>query len=359
MKILMYPDWRKGNPYQKLLEDSLKKKEVDIVFAKKNKSILPMVKMIRTYNHVDLVHIHWIDHILDIKSRNIIGAVFRLIKFLLDITIARNILKAKIVWTVHNLENHECKWPRFELFGRRYLSKKVNALICHSNAVKDKLHKIYNVLPDKIYVMPHGNYITWYENKICRNESRKTLGLNKDEIVFLFFGSIRPYKNVEGLIRVFNNVSFEKKIKLLIVGNCQNYQLQDEIFNSVKNNTNIKVVLNSIPDNEVQLYMNATDLVVLPYKDILTSGVVILAMSFGKPLIVPEIEFISDILDEKGAIFYNPNDTDGLLKAIKHAISLKEKLEEMGKNNFKIAKKMDWDSIAEKTRCVYENRIFV
>jgi len=53
------------------------------------------------------------------------------------------------------------------------------------------------------------------------------------------------------------------------------------------NDKRIKVFLDFIPDNDIQIYMNAADIIVLPYLDILNSGVAILAMSFGKPVIAP------------------------------------------------------------------------
>ena len=90
----------------------------------------------------------------------------------------------------------------------------------------------------------------------------------------------------------------------------------------------------------------------LLYRDFLTSGAVILAMSFGKPIIVPAIGCMLDILDNKGSIMYDPLEKKGLLKAMKKALSAN--LEKMGKHNFELANQFRWDDIAKRTYKVYQ-----
>ena len=60
--------------------------------------------------------------------------------------------------------------------------------------------------------------------------------------------------------------------------------------------------------------MNASDVVVLPFRDILTSDSAILAMSFGKPVITPAIGCTLDILKDSRNFPYNPS--NNLFKAI-------------------------------------------
>jgi len=90
----------------------------------------------------------------------------------------------------------------------------------------------------------------------------------------------------------------------------------------------------------------------LPYKDILTSGAVILAMSFGKPIIAPAIGCIPDVLDSEGSILYDPSEKEGLLKAMKQALDAN--LKKMGEHNFELAKHLRWDEIAKRTYEVYQ-----
>lgn len=359
MKVLFIPDYSKSNPYQKLLEDCLREKKVNACFTKEDtKRIFPISRSraISTFNGIGLLHIHWISDYIETGTKRKFLAFFKVLNFILDIYMVKKILNTKIVWTVHNLQSHECKHPQIELLARKYLAKKVDALICHSETAKKMISKTYRVSPSKIHVIPHGNYINCYENKISKDDSRKKLALAKDEIVFLYFGKIKPYKGVIELVKVFNelNTAQTRKIKLLIVGKPQNDQIKCSIISNINDNPNIKTVFNLIPDNKIQIYMNAADVVVLPYTDILMSGAAILAISFGKPIIAPMMGSIPDILDEKGAFLYTSDENNGLLRAIKQAINSKGRLEEMGNYNLEVAKKLDWNEIAEKTKKLYE-----
>jgi len=100
--------------------------------------------------------------------------------------------------------------------------------------------------------------------------------------------------------------------------------------------------------------MNAADVVVLPFQDILTSGSALLAMSFGKPVIAPRMGCIPEALDRKGVFLYTHNEEEALLRAFQQA-SLAD-LAAMGKYNYRKAKRFDWNEIAQKTCELYKLR---
>ncbi len=97
--------------------------------------------------------------------------------------------------------------------------------------------------------------------------------------------------------------------------------------------------------------MEAADAVVFPFKDILTSGSIFLAMSFGKAIIVPKLESLEEIIAVGGAICFDPEDPDGLKSALKTALT--SDLEGLGQINLNAAKLLSWDKIARQTADVY------
>jgi glycosyltransferase involved in cell wall biosynthesis len=97
--------------------------------------------------------------------------------------------------------------------------------------------------------------------------------------------------------------------------------------------------------------------VVFPYRDILTSGAVILAMSFGRACIAPAIGCIVDVLDEHGAILYDPDRPDGLRQALASAMTDGQRLQEMGAYNLQRARVWSWDGIAQQTAEVYREAL--
>ena len=97
--------------------------------------------------------------------------------------------------------------------------------------------------------------------------------------------------------------------------------------------------------------MKSADVLVLPYDDVLTSGSVLLSMSFGKPIIAPRIGCIPEVLDDQGSFLYYPNEEEGLLQAMQRA--LEANLDMMGQYNYNKARSFDWKGIAKQTYEVY------
>jgi len=142
------------------------------------------------------------------------------------------------------------------------------------------------------------------------------------------------------------------RVRLLIVGEPASESIRREVMGCRGSDRRIRAFLKFVPDKDVQLYMNAADVVVLPYQDILTSGSALLAMSFRKPVIVPRMGCISEVVDRKGGFLYNHNEDEGLVRAIQDA-SLAN-LAAMGKYNYRRAKRFHWDQIAQKTCELYK-----
>ena len=347
MKVIFIPDYSKGNPYQKALADSLSKKGVKVCFGKTS-SLFSVLKSIKNNWKPDILHIHWIHPFLLANSKG--KTILKSICFIAELVILR-ILGIKIVWTVHNIVNHEKKFSSLELFFTKLAIRFFNRIITHSHFAKNEVKKVYNITDNsKIQIIPHGNYIYNYKNRIGRIEARNKLKIDEKEVVLMYFGLIRPYKGVFELVDAFKELNVPQK-KLLIVGKPFSNEIAKNILKRCGNSENIKTIFGFIPDNEIQIYMNAADVVVLPYRDILTSGAVILAMSFGKSVIAPAIGCIPEILDREGSFLYSPSVKDGLIKAMRQALDFD--LEKMGRHNFKLAKQLGWDKIAKKTYEVY------
>jgi glycosyltransferase involved in cell wall biosynthesis len=306
------------------------------------------LKSIRNYGKPDILHIHWLDPFFLAKSR--IKTFLRSIIFIGELLIVK-IIGVKIVWTVHNITSHDINFRSIELFFTKVLTRLFNRIIVHCSSAKNEVIDVYGVKKNLIVIIPHGNYIHCYKNTISMKEARRKLHLSVDNIVFLYFGLIRPYKGIFGLINSFNKLN-NNNAKLLITGKPLNDEVANNIQMICNDNEKIKINFGFVTDDEIQTYMNAIDVVVLPYENILTSGAVILAMSFGKPIIAPSIGCIPEVLDNKGSFLYDPLQEAGLLKAIKQ--SFNSDLKKMGEYNYKLVNKLSWDKIAKKTISAYK-----
>jgi len=345
MKVIFIPAF--SNPYQKILANWLSQKGVSVSFGTTYHLFSVLLSVKKNWKP-DIIHIHW-PHVF-LLSASRAGTILKSSSFIGELIILK-FLGVKIVWTVHNIISHESKFKSLELFFNNILLILCNGIIVHSQSSKDEVIKTYNIRDSSIIVIPHGNYINCYQNVISKAEARKQLDLCSKDMVFLYFGQIRPYKGVLELIDVFKRLG-QSQAKLLIVGKPYNNEFANDVVKKCTKDGRIGTVLKFVPDDEIQIYMNAADIIVLPYKNILTSGAIILAMSFCKPVIAPFIGCTRDVLDKTGSFLYVTSDAEGLLKAMECAFDAN--LEKMGEHNFELAKQIRWDDIAKRTYDVYE-----
>jgi len=206
----------------------------------------------------------------------------------------------------------------------------------------------------KTKVIPHGNYIRSYPNTITKGEARSILGVDDKAFMYLCFGTVKPYKGIDRLLDVFDALKLRAAV-LLIAGNPGDEEIKKHIEDRVRTMETVRTVIEYVPDNDIQIYMNAADVVLLPFSDIFTSGSVILAQSFSKPVIAPSIGSIPEGLDSDGGFIFEPRD-EGLKRVVVEAYEAgATRLEKMGKNNFDRANKLDWKSIAASTKELYNS----
>ncbi|MBV7338701.1 glycosyltransferase family 4 protein [Chloroflexi bacterium TSY] len=182
------------------------------------------------------------------------------------------------------------------------------------------------------------------------SKARERLGFAQDELLFLFFGRIQPYKGVFDLIDAFEQLE-NPHARLLLVGKPESNEAQALLESRGRSHENIHLYLDYVANTDIQLYMNAADLVVLPFREILTSSTVILAMSFGKAVIAPRVGCIAETLADQGCFFYNANERNGLLQALQKAQSAD--LAAMGRSNLQQADRFNWNEIGRQTHEVY------
>jgi glycosyltransferase involved in cell wall biosynthesis len=300
---------------------------------------------------VNIIHLHWLHPFLLADTR--LKTLVKSILFIIQLFIIK-CFGIKVVWTVHNLKNHENRYQKLEGFFSRIIARDADAIIAHCEIARQDIQRVFKVRKHgKIAVIPHGSYRNAYKNTITAEEARHRLKLLPTDVTFLCLGLIRPYKGVLELIESFQKLD-SSDARLIIAGRPQNRNLVNLLIQKSEGKSTIRLIPEFIPDDEIQVYMNAADVVILPYRDVLNSGAVILAMSFGKAVIAPRLGCIPEILDSSGSFLYNPDGQDSLVQAMKQAIAARAKLREMGEHNYELDKKLDWQHIAVSTFQVYK-----
>jgi len=282
LRIIAWPASknRERNPYNHLLYSHMKGVRVDEFSVE---------RLLR--NRYDVWHIHWPESFLNFEATAVTAALkSQAILNLMDFAHRRG---SKIIWTVHNLATHEGRFPKLERWLWAAFLSRIDGYISLSEsgliAAQQKFPQLRN-LPT--YVVPHGHYRGEYPTG-GDSDRRRCLGIARNAKVVLFFGTIRDYKNVPELIRAFRGLPDPESV-LCIAG--QAFQDSEALVQkAAAGDARIRVHLRYIPAEEVQNFFGASNLVVLPYREILNSGTALLALSFNKPVLVPRKGAMSEL----------------------------------------------------------------
>lgn len=299
------------------------------------------------------VHFHWLHPFF--VSR--IGAVayLRFGLFLFQFLVIKG-MGVPIVWTVHNYTNHDRRNRSLERLMNRLLEYNSDAVIVHCTAARSMLEaQLAPANRKKIHVIPHGNYIGRYPEHAHRAITRKALGLDGDALVYLFLGGIRRYKGILGLVRAFKALGPGENLILLLAGRIQDADIEEDLFREIAEDPRIIGIFQFIPDEDIQIYMSAADVVVAPFQDVLTSGSVILAMSFGKAVVAPRIGCLPELVSEHGGFLYDARDSGGLRAALEAVVLHSDSIARRGERNRRAIRVNDWGSVAQATRQIYES----
>ena len=385
---------RDKNPYIDLLAHAVEGAGCEVVLANAGSVFLP--EYMRR-GRAEVIHFQWISGYT--VHANLPTSIAGLALFMAQVSILK-VMRRRIVWTAHNLHDHSNHYPRLDYALTKFVATMADAIVAHSQSARAALVQRFGpALLQKTHVIPHGHYIDTYPNTISASEARKELGLPADAKVFLMLGGMRGNKNAHRLVEAFqkarsqaenprsvsrlhsagDHTHVEAKIPnahslrpdgsqrrthsgsikaggvLVLAGAADDPALLLWLEAADPDNTGVRVFPGFVPVPRVQVFMNAADVVVFPYSEVLTSGAVLLAMSFGKACIAPAVGAFTETLDPAGALFFHPDSSEGLVARLREVTALSAtELQEMGRKNLARCRgAFSWDKIGAATRQLY------
>lgn len=220
------------------------------------------------------------------------------------------------VYLCHNVLPHEASIVDRTLSRLGFAG--ADAFLVQSSEDEDRLRTILGPAlgGKKCALHPHPIYDMFRTGSVGREEARRALGVSGR--VLLFFGYIRPYKGVRVLLEAFARAVREMELTLLLVGEFyEEREPYDELIARLGIGDRIVLVDRYVPNEDVELYFEAADLVVLPYLSATQSGIVQVAYGFDTPVIVTAVGGLPDVVsDGKTGLIVPPGDSAALASAI-------------------------------------------
>lgn len=357
MRIVMAPSFE-GNQYLELLISHLEKKGAMIERSTTTRPLALFLCDVIKFK-ADVFHLHW-THPYFLFEGNERFYRLPLIKyacwtfamlFLVQVYLT-TLLCDRVVWTVHNKCNHERRYEVIDKWVSRRLVSIVDIVQVWDENTKHEFGKYLDVSTENMVSVPHGNYLPLYppEEYPEKEEARTDLDLPQDDRVFLYFGMIRPYKQVPQLIDAWTDLD-PMNAHLVVVGNSEYPELTDRIRQQGECRDDVTLNLRYVPDDQVPTYFAACDVGVFPYEHIFSSGSVILAMSMNRAFVAPAKGAISSI-NPGGNLVY----IDDMHESLRTALELEQNaLKKIGQENAKAVRiDHDWVQITEQIHTLYQ-----
>ncbi|MEF8849111.1 MAG: glycosyltransferase family 4 protein [Candidatus Thermoplasmatota archaeon] len=339
-KVVMIPH---DHEYINKLKDSLEENAVEVSSLKPfhYSTLFNFLKVFwLKFKGFKIIHVHWL-------------YVFPFVWLMKLFVLFGKKLGYRFVWTIHNVLPHEVESKDIE--KTRWFFKNMDHCFIHYKSNVKNLEEVLGFKPENVKVIYHPTFEGSYPNNIGKNEARQKLGVPLDKKMVLCFGMFRKYKGMELFADVFE--SLDEDFYGVIAGEGKDKNVLRYLKNKEEKVDNLKVFDGFVKDENIQVFFNACDVVVLPYLNVTTSGVVLLAYSFSRPVITTNVGGLKEVVEDgETGFLIPPDDVESLEKAVKKIFSLGHM--EMGEKAYQLSKeKFSWDKVAKATDEIYKKVI--
>ena len=259
--------------------------------------------------------------------------------------------RSKFVLTQHNLYPHNSSLEAKKLYNKRMqaVKNKFDLFILHTESSKEAFCKEFKVKENKVSVVYHG---VFHPN---------TMPIRKSALIpkrILMFGIQSFYKGTDILIDAVDLLSedIRAKINVTIAGGTEDHLLIDKLPLAKKNG--ITWLPRYIEDDELNQLIADSDVLVLPYRAISQSGVLLQSLPYKKHLLVSDLPSFRETL--KGYpedCFFRAGSSESLAKSITDYINDNVDFQKEKMANQYLIELYSWNMSAKKTVELYK-RLF-
>lgn len=290
-------------------------------------------------NHVELVHFHFFHYTL-MENMCVTFAKF---------------LCFKLVITTHDVESFAGK---FSGRAARNILEKADKIIAHNTVTKNALIHRLHLPVEKIEIIPHGNYVNNIPDRLKSVTIKHALNLPDNSPILLFFGQIKEVKGLDLLLKALPLVLCQfPDTKLVIAGKIwkDDFSIYEKLIKKHTLQGNIELHLRYIPDNEAPLFFYSADVIVLPYRKIYQSGVLLMAMSYGACVLASALAGMNEVIQDGVTGFLFPkNNVERLAERLIYLLSNSSIRSDVGKRgHIEVKEHYSWSTIGHDTSLLY------
>jgi len=294
----------------------------------------------------DVVHFQWPEELTDWKAptpKQTDDIIRRLDRWA---------ARARLILTVHNLypHGHHSNPAYHRLFTAFY--ERAEVIHHFGETSKHMVCEAFPEIADRHHVVRLGfNYDRLLPAaRQSRAASRREFGFEPNEMVYLVFGSLRSWDEVQLVKQAFSLAKVPRK-RLLMAARYNEpvsqwtQRRRRWRWNLWQRMNAVHRITTYVPDEDVYRLFDSADSVVIVRQNSMGSGIPSLTMTFGRMAIAPDSGIIPEYLAGAENVLYDGTSASSLARGMERAAGVDR--EAIGAKNREIAAKWDWDSILQ------------
>lgn len=292
------------------------------------------------FHRVNILHLQWLPF-LEICS---IEKIFlKLIRFVSP--------KIRIILTIHNIYPHNFSEKQKAAYRNRFdeIKKLVDTFILHLECSKEEFCKLFDVAPAKVKVVHHGIFVPQNVEIVPH--------VRGDKLNLIMYGNQSFYKGTDVFVDALNLLPADLKLKVhaTIVGS-----IEKNFYEELKQKTNsldVEWIPEFVTDEVLYKKILESDVIVVPYREISQSGVLLLALSFKCMIIASDLPSFKETLNGfSGDLFFENGNAKSLSELIKRILNYPVERDIYSTVLTGLQNKYAWGEIAnEYLRTIYED----
>jgi glycosyltransferase involved in cell wall biosynthesis len=208
--------------------------------------------------------------------------------------VAKQLFGVRLVWVVHETRPHD-RGRKGNWSTRAFLNSLDGAIYLSRASQRAGEADIPELKHVPSLVTRHGHYRIDMERS---PEPRRALG---KKLNLVYFGQVRPYKNLDGLINAARHLSPED-VSIRILGWSKDPDFTRQLEQLAASAPAIELDIRDafVPQGDLEAALDDSDGCVLPYRNILNSGAALFALSRNRPVMAPRLGTLPELQDEIG-----------------------------------------------------------
>jgi glycosyltransferase involved in cell wall biosynthesis len=267
-----------------------------------------------------------------------------------------------VAHTVHNVLPHEESVEDKAAFATLY--RRADVLVVHSHWAAGALADEFPEVAAKTIVSRLGLYTMFKREPSMRRQGRALLRVPDDQPVLLFFGGIRPYKNIEAVLEAMRDPRLVDTL-LVVAGRESGYA--DSVPGDPLGRTRrlaqglgiadrVRFLPGWLDLRQTTELLEASDVLLLPYRKTYGSALLLLGMTFGKHIVATATGGMEEYLDSYRAhTLLAGSDSSHVAEGVIRALAERRRLQD---NPMWAPSHLTWPAISKEVLSHLDQRLF-